>query len=638
MATAGFVVQCSGGSLLRTPGRSSFRPEEASSSSCGVVLQTEPTAAGAVALLPQLEDLDHSRREAPEAVVRDSVTQTEPDESEVLALQEFEEWQARARTMMHAYAAAAAQFFLRVAFVSWASKWQRPGRHAKDSEAEEEDEGCAEPEPKAQVQRAGCARIVLALVADANSNLLQRVLLAWRREANDRSAARKEEQAEERSQQLQAKVAGHAFLAWSYVVEQSAMEARAISGKERLLSWSQGRSAVRGSFAAWRAGAAGRQRERHAVLVPLRRGADAVRSAFACWSLALGRLRRERQVLASVAWRANAGRSTMRATFACWSSATAQLRRKKRLLEAAEIRVERIEGGDSTLQAAFACWSCTSLRLRRDRQLLESVSLRAEAGLSWLLWAFKDWQLWLQLALSAKEEEQEEEPQELLSRSLLAWSSVPSRKARLELRSARVSEASWKDTAAMLFVLNCWHSHAQRLARIWVSLSAGSYAFQRLVLSAWRQVPRQSGPSRQFITPRRSDDARRRRDARTEPIFVEPDSAKAHSPEVHTKVSHPRTLLEQLHWKAAQFSQPNGPNAGKSEPRRKSEGKKEHPKYLPTPNRSLGAERRAKECQEPPGRAPKSASRPRNEVGSGRTAPVQLHLKLQDLQDLCRST
>jgi len=49
--------------------------------------------------------------------------------------------------------------------------------------------------------------------------------------------------------------------------------------------------------------------------------------------------------------------------------------------------------------------------------------------------------------------------------------------------------------------------------------------------------------------------------------------------EVNTKMSRPRTLLEQLHWKAAQFSHPE-PGAQPVKPDRSKD-----PKNLPTPNR-----------------------------------------------------
>jgi hypothetical protein len=62
--------------------------------------------------------------------------------------------------------------------------------------------------------------------------------------------------------------------------------------------------------------------------------------------------------------------------------------------------------------------------------------------------------------------------------------------------------------------------------------------------------------------------------------------------EVNTKMSRPRTLLEQLHWKAAQFSHPHV-EPGPSIPVRQRDRAKDHPKNLPTPNRKASEPRKA---------------------------------------------
>jgi len=221
----------------------------------------------------------------------------------------------------------------------------------------------------------------------------------------------------------------------------------------------------------------------------------------------------------------------------------------------------------------------------------------------------------------------------------LIWKSTVTRHAQLELRGARVLEEVWKHSAKKLSAFRSWHHLARHSARIKVSLSAGMFAFQRLVLGAWKLVCTRAGPaSRQFATPRRTKGVadgdstlrtnEKEKDTRS-PASPEEPEAVAKMKEVNGRSmrdSRPRTLLEQLHNKQShgQFCQPS-----KAEPRRgkstdRTDRMKEHPRHLPTPNRQSSEPRRE-------GPKERIARQTRGKVQTEEPL-AQLRLKLQDLQ------
>jgi len=612
----GFGMQCSGGSLLRTPGRTSFRPEGVASS-LGMFQPEESeeiTATGAVAMLPQVEDLldDHVLKRPPRA---------QPCEQALAIRKEFEHWQTRARTIMHAYAAAASQFFLRVVFVAWASNWQRPD---------------------AQAARRGCS----AATSRSLTNL------------------------------------GVFLRAWSSESKRGAQAKQSM----RLLSWSQDRALCRSVFSCWSSETLRLRHDAQLIKVAQRvEGSSLLSLAFDCWRAEMSRILREKKLLDASAGCAKAGQPTQRAAFTCWRMRTSRLRLQKKLgdtlarwtkrgqlMQRAAFACWRIEtsrlrfgthmlnaldrqtkAGQSIHKTAFASWRVETWRLRHHQQLLDSVSgwIHAEQSSGLVLWTFKEWQ---QMRPGDGQVEEAvahniENNQERMADCFFLWQSAMTRRLQMELRGARALEECWRQSATTLSVFRGWHHFARRSARIKVSLSASIFAFQRLVLGAWKLLVSRPGPSpgsKQFGTPRRPDAIHSRkekdpgsRSTERSPMVLseEQDHAKrterndknhkngTNGTEVNTKMSRPRTLLEQLHWKAAQFSHPE-PGAQPVKPDRSKD-----PKNLPTPNRRG----EARKVDGPKERIARQVTRTAigQKGGSSEEPLAQLRLKLQDLQN-----
>eukprot|EP00435_Cladocopium_sp_Y103_P073487 s72_g43.t2 len=144
--------------------------------------------------------------------------------------------------------------------------------------------------------------------------------------------------------------------------------------------------------------------------------------------------------------------------------------------------------------------------------------------------------------------------------------------------------------------------------------------------------------NKQFSTPRRPDPMHRSekdkdlgsRSTERSPMVLseEQDQTKRNErkdekngTEVNTKMSRPRTLLEQLHWKAAQFSHPHV-EPGPSIPVRPRDRAKDHPKNLPTPNRKSSEPRKADGPKE-------RIARQVRAVGAGPTGRVKAESSLR---------
>eukprot|EP00438_Fugacium_kawagutii_P020518 Skav212695 [mRNA] locus=scaffold1930:290135:291232:+ [translate_table: standard] len=347
-------------------------------------------------------------------------------------------------------------------------------------------------------------------------------------------------------------------------------------------------------------------------------------------------------------------KSLHKAAFACWRIETARQRLGKRTVAAIE---RQTNTGESMNKVAFAVWRAETSRLQHCRLLVDAVGdwigADRSAGLVWL--TFKVWQ-----GVHSTDEKAVNHNTENLEegamgehQSFLLWKSAMMRALQVELRGARLSETYWMHSAMALAVFRGWSYLARRSARIKVSLSAGNFAVQRLVLGAWKLVVSGKGErceSKPFSTPRRPMDPLRKdppgsRSTERSPVLSEEhDQAKKmekmeKNGEANTKLSRPRTLLEQLHWKAAQFSHPHVERPSipvRSRDRMKDvkgdvkgdlKGSKDcprdHPKNLPTPNR----------------REPRKADGPKERIArqvrsQGSPEPLaQLRLKLQDLQN-----
>lgn len=625
-------MQCSGGSLLRTPGRTSFRPESSEvSNGLGRVFQPEITATGAVAMLPQMEELldDHVLKGPPR----------QPCEEAVALRKEFEQWQTRARTIMHAYAAAASQFFIRVAFVAWASNWQRPDVQAP------------------RCRRCSAATSTRTLAHRRSLTDLCVFLDAWA------SVAKRGAKAKESLQLLswsQDRVLRRSvFACWS-------SETMRLQRDRRLTELIQRKKgSVHLAFDHWRSEASRLGREKKlmcAIASGTRGGWSLQKEAFSRWSsclrVATARRRLRQKLMHAVARWIQQGQPMHKAVFACWRIETSRQRLGKRMLSALD---RQTQTGESIHKAAFTSWRAETSSTRHRQQLLDAVGgwIEADQSAGLVLWTFKEWRQILSgdghvqaMAMTQKHENSKER----MGDHFFAWKSATLRSLQIELRGARVSEASWKQSATILSVFRGWNYFARRSARIKVSLSAGIFAFQRLVLGAWKVVvsARPGTDSKQFSTPRRPDPMHRSekekdlgsRSTERSPMVLseEQDQTKRNErkdekkdekngTEVNTKMSRPRTLLEQLHWKAAQFSHPHV-EPGPSIPVRQRDRAKDHPKNLPTPNRKASEPRKADGPKERIARQVRAVGAGPTGQKSGSPEPLaQLRLKLQDLQN-----
>eukprot|EP00434_Breviolum_minutum_P011495 symbB.v1.2.010134.t1/scaffold618.1/size180184/11 len=155
------------------------------------------------------------------------------------------------------------------------------------------------------------------------------------------------------------------------------------------------------------------------------------------------------------------------------------------------------KAGQSIHKTAFASWRVETSRLRHHQQLLDSVSgwIQAEQSSGLVLWTFKEWQ---QMRPGDGQVEEAvahniENNQERMADCFFLWQSAMTRRLQMELRGARALEECWRQSATTLSVFRGWHHFARRSARIKVSLSASIFAFQRLVLGAWKLLVSRPG-------------------------------------------------------------------------------------------------------------------------------------------------
>lgn len=163
-------------------------------------------------------------------------------------------------------------------------------------------------------------------------------------------------------------------------------------------------------------------------------------------------------------------------------------------------------------KAAFAFWRAETSRLQHCRLLLDAVGdwIGADRSAGLVLLTFKVWQQVLSTDVKAVNYTENLEECMGEHKPFLLWKSAMMRTLQLELRGARLSETYWMHSAMSLKVFRGWSYFARRSARIKVSLSAGNFAVQRLVLGAWKLVAGKGErcESKPF-TPRRPIDLRK---------------------------------------------------------------------------------------------------------------------------------
>lgn len=552
----------------------------------------ELTAASAVSMLPQLQDFGRT------GSIHFSENLVQPLQADFL------QWQTHARKLIRAYAGASARFILKVAFVAWASRWQRfpeaecvvdTDTGAGSIARQDDDAEVMSPEIHEKVQPTKLADPQHH--EDSHEQCYQELLDAQQRaERAERQVLELEAQLRQLSEsgpvlQVETPVAAPPLLA-------PGRPARLV----RSMLAHADCQALRVVLASWRLSAQARLQRRSAdeVSRKLERQASVARSTLLAWWEIIRR--GATQHSGPLRPLGKEGVLALR-TFLCWASGVSHLREGRQAAEACAVMADRL---------GRVCHVTGKRRL-------------ACSGTVGLGFAFRGWQ-----------------------------SETFGRYAVLEMRRAHASEDKWKRSATTSLAMTAWHRRAQLSSRLRLSFSAKELAFQRLVLGAWRlalpdlQPGATPPPGTRLLRPRPSPES-----ACVAKLVCTPEDASARAEAVEAgaavsdQVQAPPTLLQQLHVHATRLlrekikdSQPNSNGEPIGE-----DAAKGHPKYTPTPTKCSAARKPSQPSTED---RPSAQSGPKTErrkaetvTGRGRAIPrhtqgkapvAQSRLKLQELQ------
>ncbi|CAE6946063.1 TDRD1 [Symbiodinium sp. CCMP2592] len=606
-------ILLSGGSLLRTPGRSSCRSDLEKALNPGLSwhgISNELTAASAVSLLPQLQDFGRT------GSIHFSENLVQPLQADFL------QWQTHARKLIRAYAGASARFILKVAFVAWASRWQRfPEAEsvvATDTGAggiaRQDDAEVMSPEIHEKVQPTKL--LDPQHHEDSHEQCYQELL-----DAQQRAALAERQVLELEAKLHQLSSSGPVVQVATPVVAPPLLAAPGRPARlVRSLLAHADCQALRVVFASWR-GSLQARLQRCVVTRKLeeRQAASAARSTLLAWREIS---RWGAQPSGTLQPLGKEGVLALRA-FLCWASGVSHQREGRQAAEACAVMADRL--GSALLRPAFGGWKGRVCQMTGNRRL-------ACTGTVGVGFVFRGWQ-----------------------------SETFGRYSVLEMRRAHASEDKWKRSATTSLAMTAWHRRAQQSSRLRLSFSAKELAFQRLVLGAWRLAlpdlqPGATPPRTRLLRPRPSPES-----ARVAKLVCTPEdvSARAEAVEAGAAVcdqvqAAPPTLLQQLHVHATRLlrekikDNQGQPPSSNGEPIGE-DAAKGHPKYMPTPSKCSVARKHSQPSAEDRPLGPLGAKTERRKAvettvttGRGRAIPrhtsqgkapvAQSRLKLQELQ------